>query len=230
VQVPSGPGLACDLMQFPAYRAALIEADYVIPDSGFMVMVWNAMHLFFPGKVIHRYSGLRLLQDLVGCPQVREAGASFWVMPTREDHVRNLAWLRANGFAGMGDDDCYVAPYYRGKLGREGAVEDAVLLQKIRDRRPKFVFLNVGSGVQEQLGHYLARNLDSRPAILCTGAAIAFLTGGQASIPSWADRFFLGWLLRTLNNPLRFGARYSKAMRLLPILLKYRDRLPPGDR
>ncbi len=62
------------------------------------------------------------------------------------------------------------------------------------------------------------------PAIICTGAAIAFLSGRQTSIPPWADRFFLGWLFRLVTDPARFLPRYWHALRLLPLLLKYRER------
>ncbi len=106
-------------------------------------------------------------------------------------------------------------------------MEDAELLAVIERRRPVCIFVNVGSGVQEQLGWYLRKNLSYKPAILCTGAAIAFLTGGQAPIPPWADRYYLGWLLRIPRDPKRFGRRYLNAFKLVPLLVKYRERLPP---
>ncbi len=92
-------------------------------------------------------------------------------------------------------------------------------------RRPAVIFVNVGGGVQEQLGWFLRRSLSYRPAILCTGAAIAFLTGGQADIPPWADRFYLGWLLRVLENPARFGRRYLASIGLVEMLVRYREKL-----
>lgn len=57
------------------------------------------------------------------------------------------------------------------------------------------------------------------PAIICTGAAIAFLSGGQANIPPWADRLYLGWLLRILNNPRSFIPRYFNAAWQFPVAL-----------
>ncbi len=50
--------------------------------------------------------------------------------------------------------------------------------------------------MQERLGYALRKQLSYKPAILCLGAAIAFLSGGQANIPNWADRLMLGWLFR----------------------------------
>lgn len=225
VQVPSGPGLADDLRTQPAYARAILEADYVIPDSGLMVLIWNRFLKPKSEPALERYSGLRLLRDLLPWPEVREAGATFWVMPTSADQKRNLEWLRSQGH-GVTADACYLAPFYRDSLGPDGSVEDKELLALIEKRRPRYVFVNIGSGVQEQLGWYLRTNLSYKPAILCTGAAISFLTGGQADIPPWADRLYLGWLLRIINDPLRFARRYLSAVKLFPIMLRYRSKLP----
>jgi UDP-N-acetyl-D-mannosaminuronic acid transferase (WecB/TagA/CpsF family) len=90
--------------------------------------------------------------------------------------------------------------------------------------------LAIGGGVQERLGLGLRARLTNRPGILCLGAAIAFLTGGQVAIPVWADRFFLGWLFRLASNPRKFWRRYRDALRLAPLLWRWRERLPapPG--
>jgi UDP-N-acetyl-D-mannosaminuronic acid transferase (WecB/TagA/CpsF family) len=84
------------------------------------------------------------------------------------------------------------------------------------------VILNVGGGVQEQLGCWPKQRLSYTPAIVCTGAAIAFITGGQASIPPWADRLYLGWLLRILSNPRSYTKRYVQALALVPVVLKWK--------
>jgi UDP-N-acetyl-D-mannosaminuronic acid transferase (WecB/TagA/CpsF family) len=101
-----------------------------------------------------------------------------------------------------------------------------VLLERLERLRPQHVILTVGGGVQEQLGWYLKRKLSYSTAIHCVGAAIAFLSGVQAPIPVWADRFYLGWLLRALWNPARFVPRYWEARKLCGLLIRYRDRSP----
>lgn len=221
VVVPSGPGLAVDLPTSPAYRQALTEADWVIPDSGLMVLTWNVRH---PRRRLARYSGLRLLREVLPRAEIQAPGATFWVMPTAAERDRNLAWLQANGFPHLAADDCYVAPFYRPDA--QGHVADPALLAAIERHRPAVVFLNVGGGVQEQLGWYLRKNLSFVPGILCTGAAIAFLTGAQAAIPEWADRFYLGWLLRTLRDPRKFGHRYWNSIGLIAAILRHGARSP----
>jgi hypothetical protein len=42
----------------------------------------------------------------------------------------------------------------------------------------------------------------------------------------WADRWRIGWLLRCLAAPQRFLPRYWNARRVIPLLLKYGERMP----
>jgi hypothetical protein len=67
------------------------------------------------------------------------------------------------------------------------------------------------------------RHLDYLPAIHCIGAAIAFLSGDQVRIPSWADKLYLGWLCRCLSSPRRFIPRYPSAPQPIPLIWRYGD-------
>ncbi len=216
VVAPSAPGLAVDLLKSPSYREALTTADLAITDSGYMVLLWR----FFTGERLPRHSGLKLIRAVLERDDLKAPGAVFWVMPSAEESARNLAWLRAQGFATT-EADTYLAPHYK-----PGPIRDEALISRIEARRPRVVMLAIGGGVQERLGLGLREALSYRPGILCLGAAIAFLTGGQANIPPWADRFMLGWLLRLLSSPRKFWRRYWEAIRLAPILRRYRERLP----
>jgi len=93
--------------------------------------------------------------------------------------------------------------------------------------RPDHVVICVGSGPQEKLGLFLKRELSYGPGIHCLGAAIGFLSGEQASIPAWADRAYLGWLLRCIDDPRTFVPRYLKAFRLVYLLARYGATPPP---
>jgi UDP-N-acetyl-D-mannosaminuronic acid transferase (WecB/TagA/CpsF family) len=105
-------------------------------------------------------------------------------------------------------------------------LSDPALLALIDRLRPRHIILTIGGGTQERLGLYLKRNLSYRPAIHCIGAAIAFLSGDQVRIPVWADKYYLGWLLRSLSEPKRYIPRYWKARKLLPLMLRHRSNLP----
>ena len=132
---------------------------------------------------------------------------------------RNLSWLRENGVR-VANEDVYLAPLYGPQI------TDEELLERLEARKPRHIVLGVGGGTQERLGLFLKQRLSYRPAIHCIGAAIAFLSGDQVHIPVWADKFYLGWLLRSLSEPKRYLPRYLDAFKLYPLLRRYRDRLP----
>ncbi|HEY5752846.1 MAG TPA: WecB/TagA/CpsF family glycosyltransferase [Chthoniobacterales bacterium] len=224
VVAPSGPGIACDLLTDPYYRSALEAATLVLPDSGAMVLAWNALHAWQPTYRLPRLSGLRYLRALVGNPQFQRQDATFWVMPSENDLVDNLSWLRNHGFPHLSRDDCYLAPLY--SRAATGAIADPKLADILRQRQPRFVILSVGGGKQEPLGLWLSQQLNYKPAILCTGAAIAFLSGRQANIPDWADRAYLGWLMRSLSAPAKFVPRYWQARTIFWVIWKYGTRFP----
>lgn len=235
VVIPSAPVLV-RMVEDAAHRDALLNADMAITDSGFMVLLWK----YRTGKRLIRVSGLEylrlLLAHLASNPRVpvqkqigSEAlsrksteGGVVWIMPTVDARDRNVDWLQANGHP-VTADDCYLAPVYP----PSGALADHGLLEWVKVRKPRHVIIALGGGVQERLGWYLRRNAAYPLAIHCVGAAIGFLSGDQVNIPSWADRYFLGWLIRCLAQPARFIPRYLKAVRLIPLLWRYGQAAPP---
>lgn len=212
--VPAAPALK-NLPHDSAYREALLSADLVITDSAFMVLLWNYLH----HDSIRRVSGLEYLSALLKEPAFVENPDSFWIMPNAESAARNAGWLKEKGIH-LSADDFYTAPFY-GK-----AVEDEKLLNLLREKRPRHIFVTLGGGVQERLGYYLRQKLDYEPSIHCVGAAIAFLSGDQVRIPLWADHLYLGWLLRCLSNPKRYLPRYWGARKLLPLMVRNGASLP----
>ena len=64
------------------------------------------------------------------------------------------------------------------------------------------------------------------PAFHCIGGALGFVTGYQVAIPNWADRLYLGWLLRLLSNPKRFLPRSRDAFALPGMIRRYGKELP----
>jgi UDP-N-acetyl-D-mannosaminuronic acid transferase (WecB/TagA/CpsF family) len=213
VVVPAAPALK-DLETNTRYREALLHAD-LIADSAFMVLVWNLMQ----GDKIERLSGLKYLRELLCQPDVRRPRNCLWVMASPVSAQRNLAWLREQGIE-VDAEDVYLAPMY-------GAdIEDRDLVALLEELRPQHVVVTLGGGTQERLGLYLKRSLSYRASIHCIGAAIAFLSGDQVPIPVWADRLYLGWLLRSISEPKRYVPRYWDARKLFRLMRRYRERLP----
>lgn len=213
--VPAAPALK-DLGTKEQYREALLNADVVIADSAYMVMIWNGLQ----HDSIRRLSGLEYLCELLKQPEARRPGEVLWIMAGRKSAERNLEWLRRQGIEAP--EECvYLAPLYG-----EEEIEDVDLLERIDKVRPRHVILTLGGGIQERVGLYIKRNLNYLPSIHCIGAAIAFLSGDQVRIPRWADRSYLGWLFRSVSHPRRYAPRYWQARKLLYLLVRYRERLP----
>jgi UDP-N-acetyl-D-mannosaminuronic acid transferase (WecB/TagA/CpsF family) len=212
--VPAAPALK-DMETNAGYREALLNADLAITDSAFMVIVWNRLQ----GDSITRLSGLEYLRELLRQPEIRERGNCMWVMAGPVSADKNLHWLAEQGIS-VPPECVYMAPRYDAEICDEG------LLETVERVQPKHIVVTLGGGTQEKLGLYLKRNLSYRPAIHCIGAAIAFLSGDQVPIPVWADRFYLGWLFRSISEPKRYGPRYWEARKLFILLRRYRERLP----
>jgi N-acetylglucosaminyldiphosphoundecaprenol N-acetyl-beta-D-mannosaminyltransferase len=213
---PSGPGLAGDLIRCDFYAQALCEADMVLPDSGLMCF-WQK---WVNGVDITRVSGLHFLQEFLQNFDSYES--SFWVMPDENQARANQNWLSDNFNCKIEVQRIYNAPIY----DKSGAIVDILLLEKLIKLKPKTIFIQLGGGVQERLGLYIKQNLGYRPLILCTGAALAFLSGEQVNIPKWVDRFYLGWLARCIFKPQIYVPRYLKAFYLIYLLQKYGDQKP----
>ncbi len=213
--VPAAPALK-DIACNEAYRDALTNADLAIADSAFMVLVWN----WLQRDSLRRLSGLTYLRHLLLRPDVRTPGRTLWVMAGPANARKNTDWLASQGIV-VPANHVYEAPMYGGQI------EDLALVERLSALRVSHVVITLGGGTQERLGLYIKRNLDYSPAIHCIGAAIAFLSGDQVRIPVWADRFYLGWFFRCISAPGRYIPRYWSARKLVPLLWRYRDKLPP---
>ena len=214
--VPAAPALAT-IRNNQRYYEALLKCDFAIPDSGFMVLIMK----FFKGINISRLSGVEFLRLFI--KNVKKNERFFLVDPSNESRNKNNEFLLKNGFS-IQKNDHYVAPQYE-----KSNIVDSLLLNIIEKKRPKFIIINLGGGVQEPLGLFLKECLSFRPAIICTGAAIAILSGEQAKTPKWVDKLYLGWLARCINNPKVFIPRYLNGFKLFPMLLKEKIQMEESE-
>jgi UDP-N-acetyl-D-mannosaminuronic acid transferase (WecB/TagA/CpsF family) len=213
--VPAAPALA-KIHRDQDYRRAIVESDLAIADSGFMVFLWRILRR----RKVVRISGLQYLQILLDKRELREPGCLFLILPSDLAQVKALRLLRREGYE-ITAADTYIAPIYRYD------VADHQLVSILKVNQPAHVIIGIGGGVQEKLGLYLRENLAYRPAIHCVGAALGFLTGDQKPIPGWADRLYLGWLLRLVRQPKVFAKRFLRAFELPWLIWKYGRNLPP---
>jgi len=210
---PSGTCFA-RLREDATYRRALVAADLAIADSGLMVVLWRLLKR----QNVHRISGLKYLKHLLR--NLKGEGTEvFWILPSERARQKLVDWSQREVFS-INRENSYVAPRY----GSD--VEDRDLLALIERNRVSNVIIAIGSGAQEKLGFYLRENLSYRPAIHCVGAALGFITGDQIIIPDWADRFYLGWLLRLIAQPQIFIPRLRRGFALPWLIWKYGEKMP----
>ena len=212
---PSGTCFA-RLREDERYRRAVVGADLAIADSGLMVVMWRLLQR----QNVQRISGFKYLRHLLRKLKGEGNSRVFWILPTEGAQQKLLDWSRREFFP-INRENSYVAPRY----GSD--VKDRDLLALIEQHRAADVIIAIGSGAQEKLGYYLRENLSYRPAIHCIGAALGFITGDQTAIPDWADRFYLGWLLRSMAQPRRFIPRLMRGFELPWLIMRYGNGLPP---
>lgn len=202
--VPSGPGLAT-MGEDLRYTEAVQNADFAIPDSGYMVLLLKLLK----GIKIKKLSGYEFLSQFL--KEDFKENYLFLVDPNKEESEINNIYLNKIGIP-ITNSYHYIAPMYG-----ESKIQDQILLDKLNflENKPKYIMINLGSNVQEPLGYYLKKNLNYKPGIICAGAAISFITGSQANISPLVDRIGLGWLWRCISRPSVFIPRYLKAIKLI---------------
>src|SRR5262245_7581741 len=90
--VPAAPALITIKNDIPYYQSLLV-ADIVIPDSGYMSLIWNLFHK----QKIRRISGLKFLIALFEDKDVQKASILL-VNPNEQETETNLAFLSNTGF------------------------------------------------------------------------------------------------------------------------------------
>jgi len=208
--IPSAPGLST-IFKDERYAKAVKQADFALPDSGYMILL---LRLFKKIK-FKKYSGYSFLKEFLNKNEFKK-NELFLIDPNNEESIINNKYLNKIGIP-IDLNYHYAAPIY----GDEKIMdEDLLKILQGLDKKPKYLMINLGSNIQEPLGCYLKNELEFKVGIICSGAAISFLTGSQALISSTIDRLGLGWLRRCIYNPFKYIPRYFKAFSLINLIIK----------
>lgn len=215
--VPSAPSL-CQAVEDPVLEKAHYMADFAVMDSGYLDILLRLSGGNRPPRISgHQVIEHLLFEDSQSPIPFRERRV-VWVTPSPQEESRIRSYLLGRGFSND-RQYFYNAPFYKSDLD----FEDSTLAEFCFQANAQWIVICIGGGRQEKLGAYLRKELGKEVAIIATGAAIAFFSGGQAPIPRWADRLYLGWLIRTLHNPKMMLPRYAAAIKLPLALLRSND-------
>lgn len=203
---PAGPALA-SIQRFDQYYNSLKKSDFVFFDSGLFVLLLS----IFKNIKVNKFSGYRFLSLFFNYLKKNKNKSIFCIDPNLKFSKSNRSYLKKLGLKKINN---YIAPKYK-----TTKLIDKKLLRLIFKNKPVFILINIGGGVQEILGLYLKNNLKFSSTILCTGGAISFFTKDQAPINDFIDKFYLGWLIRLIFNPLIFFKRYFFGLKLIPMVI-----------
>ncbi len=203
---PAAPALI-NIKKDKEYYVSLKSADYVLFDSGYLCLLLR----IFKNINVSKFSGLKFLKFFLKLFK-NDKSILFVIDPNKESSKKNINLLKTYKIRKIKN---YIAPIYKGKK-----VVDLNLLKILKKTKPGNILINLGGGTQEKLGFYLKKKLAFNANIICTGAAISFLTREQAYIPDFIDKLYLGWFFRILYNPKGYFIRYFKALKLLELIIK----------
>jgi len=177
------------------YFSSLRNSDIAILDSGFFCILLR----IFKFQKVNKLSGFLFLKNFL--ENYNNKDKILLINPSKKSNYLNKKYLRSSKIYNF---KSYSAPHYKKKIA------DHVLLSLVKKYKPRYIVINIGGGTQEPLAIYLRNNIKFKISIMCTGAAIAFMTGEQAPINKLIDKIYLGWLLRIVWNPKLYLGRILK--------------------
>ena len=186
------------------YHKSLINSNIAIFDSGFFCILLR----IFKFENINKLSGYKFLKYFLNQKKIKKKKILL-IDPTYKESLLNKKFLLSKNFS---NTKSYLAPIYN-----NSNVKDYKLLSQIKKYKPTIIIINIGGGVQEILAEFLNREINYKISIICTGAAIGFLTGSQAPINSFIDKIYFGWLVRIIFNPKQFFIRTLKSFTLIKL-------------
>jgi UDP-N-acetyl-D-mannosaminuronic acid transferase (WecB/TagA/CpsF family) len=186
---------------------ALQKSNIAIFDSGFFCF---SLRLIKNIKV-NKFSGYKFLNFFLD--DVRNRNKKILSLdPSFEDLKYNKKYLQFKKFKFVKN---YLCPMYQDKV-----IEDKKLIKIINEYKPEFIISNIAGGKQESLALYITQNATPNSSVICSGAALAFLTGRQAPITNFIDKYYLGWLIRLIYNPKLYLGRILFSFKLFFIVFK----------
>lgn len=203
---PAGPALA-NIEKSKEYYNSLKNADFVFFDSGFFVLLLKILK----NINVYKFSGFKFLGLFFRYLKKNNEKKIFCIDPNLDFSKSNKKLIKR---LGVKKSFNYIAPIYR-----PNNLVDKKLLKLINKFKPDYILINLGGGTQEVLGLYLRKRLKFKVTIFCTGAAISFYTKDQAPITDFIDKYYLGWFLRLLFNPLIFVKKYITGFKLIPMVI-----------
>ena len=202
IVAPAASSLS-EIFKKKIYYESLRKSNIAILDSGFFCVLLR----IFKRKKVKKFSGYLFLKSILELKKLKYK-KFFLINPSLYEQNKNYNLLRTKGIF---NQQSYLAPVYN-----LSNFKDLKLIKKINLYNPDIIIINLGGGIQEPLGQFISQNIKKKlTVIICTGAAISFLTKVQAPINVLYDRFYLGWFIRLIHKPKNFFPRIVQSFNLI---------------
>lgn len=173
------------------------QATLLIADGVGLVIAAKILGL----PKISRVTGVGLFEEMVAA--AAEDGRSVFLYGARDNVVRKAAEVLRQMHPGL--DIAGIQHGYE--------PDDALVAARVKEARPDFLFIALGSPRQEK---WISRYLNELPVKLVMGVGGSFdvLAGNVKRAPRWVQRLGLEWFYRLVTQPSR-----AKRMLNLPKFL-----------
>ena len=185
------------------YHAALKNSTVAIFDSGFFCI---CLRIFNKVK-IKKLSGFLLMKNFLSRTSIKKKRILL-VNPSANDSKINYQFFKKKKFLHI---NSYIAPQYNAPH----LFHDHKLIKVVKNLKPDIILVNISGEKQEILARFINKKLQNKKiSIFCLGAAIGFFTGTQARVTVFADKFYLGWLVRWGREPIKYWPRVFNSFKL----------------
>jgi len=204
--IPAASSLV-EINKNSSYKLALQKSTAALFDSGFFCLSL----LFTKFISFNKFSGYKFLKLLLKDNNLKNKKI-LCLDPSIPSAKKNYLFFKSKKFTFIRN---YICPNYETK-----SIKDVKLLNIINKFKPEIIISNIGGGTQEVLAFYINKNVHKKTVIICSGAALAFLTGEQAGITDLEDKYYLGWFRRLLFNPVVYYKRIYNSFPLFFLVLR----------
>lgn len=177
------------------FGEAYKNIDYCTSDSMFLTWFFSLQHKCGADRIY----GPDLMQKILKKEQQVVSVKKHYFLAPNTKTMLALQKIITNQYAGLKATFDYLPKKYE-----EG---ELIVLKKIIDERPDFVWLGMGSPKQVEVAVYLKNHLFGA-RIFCVGAAFEFITKQKKQAPYFLQTSGLEWLFRLVIEPKRLWKRY----------------------
>jgi N-acetylglucosaminyldiphosphoundecaprenol N-acetyl-beta-D-mannosaminyltransferase len=173
------------------------QANLVVADG--VPLLWAARFLGTPLQ--GRVNGTDLFERLAA--RAAEKGDSIYLLGGEEGAAELTAKILQ-----LRHPKIKIAGWYCPPFGFEhNEAENNIIIQRIRDAAPTYLFVGLGAPKQEKWISKLASSTGAKHAV-GIGVSFSMVGGLQKHAPRWMQQSGLEWLWRLSNEPVRLWRRY----------------------